>query len=166
MYALDIRTTAGANIMVRLFLADFQKTLERYLTCPEISIRFGVTAKAPTKGQTVKQYFEVVKPGNERVFVGSVGECRQWVERAGREFGIHNLEILGPISSQRWIAQCDFAPDYWENLEIQRLLATVPVEHRGWIMLGIAVGKGEGEGAESWRAWTILYLRSIAEKSQ
>lgn len=106
-----------------------------------------------------KEYHQVIdRSTGEKGYIGTLTECREYIMARP-----DNLALVteGPITSAQWLRETDLHLEYWDNLEIQRLLSRVPREDRGWLALAIVVGRGQGAGAESWREYAKIYLRAI-----
>ena len=109
-----------------------------------------------------KEYHQVVNlTTGEKGFIGTPTECREFITNRSES---DSLTIEGPITSAQWLRETDLAMDYWENLEIQRLLSRVPKADRGWLALSICVGRGQGGGAQTFREFAYTYLQAIQGK--
>lgn len=109
-----------------------------------------------------KEYHQVVNlTTGEKGFIGTLTECRQFIIDNPQT---ETLATEGPITSAQWLRETDLFMDYWENLEIQRLLSRVPKADRGWLALSICVGRGNGGGAQSFREFAYAYLHAVQSK--
>lgn len=107
----------------------------------------------------MKVYHQVFHPTTgEILYMGTMTECRAFV--------LDSDEVLyidaNPTKSSPAIKEI-LNTEYHETLAIQEMLSRLPKEHRGYLLLAIAVGKGEGEGAELFREYAKTYLRVLQQ---